>query len=155
MNATSNGNQGWTLHTFQIHIAALQAAEEKFAAERDRRYSETKVAEEKALQIQKEADRAALALAREIQSYKDEKANQLREQISSERGTFATQQDLSAAVRELNALITPILDYMRRQQGEAVGASQSIGRLISVVAVLAGLSTLGTFVVGMLLLFRN
>lgn len=146
---------GWTLHTFQIHIAALQSAEEKFAAERDRRYSETKVAEEKALQIQKEADKAALGLAREIQSYKDEKANQLREQISAERGTYATREDLSAVTRELTAMISPLSEFVKLKQGESVGSSASVSRLISLVAVLAGLSTLGTFIVGLLLAFKS
>ena len=82
-------NGGWTLDTLQEHFKALDLANEKFFAERDRRYSEVNIEREKALKIKEEADKAALGLAREIQSYKDEKANQLREQIASERGTYA------------------------------------------------------------------
>lgn len=153
--ATKNGgsNGGWTLHTYQIHQDSLALANEKFAAERDRRYSEVKQAEEKALKVKEEADKSALGLAREIQLYKDEKANQLREQINSERGTYPTKEELASAVRELTAMIAPLTGYMKQSQGEHSGSSQSLARMMGVVAILAGLSTLGTFVVGLVLLF--
>jgi len=69
----------------------------------DRRYSEVNVEREKALKIKERADEVALGLAREIQTYKDEKANELREQINSERGIYATRNELQAAVREILA----------------------------------------------------
>ncbi len=78
------------------HITAIIAAN-------DRRYAEVNVEREKALKIKEEADKAALGLAREIQTYKDEKANQLREQINSERGVYATKEDLQSAIREIVA----------------------------------------------------
>ena len=76
---------------------ALRESEARFLAERDRRYhevsaerdqryAEVKAAEEKALKVKETADLKALDLASQIQTYKDEKANELREQISSERG---------------------------------------------------------------------
>jgi hypothetical protein len=46
--------------------------------ERDRRYAEVNVEREKALKIKETADSEALKLARDIQTYKDEKSNQLR-----------------------------------------------------------------------------
>ena len=66
----------------------------RFEEERDRRYTEVKNAEEKALRIKEQADRDALGLAREIQTYKDEKANELREQINSERNLYPTKAQL-------------------------------------------------------------
>ena len=149
-NANGNGNQGWTLHTYQIYQEAMQRAGEKFDTERDRRYSEVKSAEEKALKVKEEADKAALGLAREIQQYKDEKANQLREQINSERGTYPTKEELASAVRELTAMIAPLTGYMKSQQGEHAGSAQSFGRMLSIVAVFAGLSTVGTLILGIL-----
>ena len=58
--------------------------------ERDRRYTEVRAATDKALQVASEKDALALGLAREIQTYKDEKANELRSQIEGERGNYAT-----------------------------------------------------------------
>ncbi len=60
-------------------------------------------ADQRALQIKEKADEQALGLARDIQTYKDEKANELRSQIESERGTYATHIELASAVRELKA----------------------------------------------------
>jgi hypothetical protein len=96
---TSGG--GWTVDTLKQHFDALRAADERFYNERDRRYTEVSVEREKALKIKDEADKAALGLAREIQTYKDEKANELREQIGSERGLYPTKNELTAAVREV------------------------------------------------------
>jgi hypothetical protein len=113
--------------TLQEHWEALEAANEKFAAERDRRYSEVNIEREKALKIKEEADKAALGLAREIQSYKDEKANQLREQISAERGSYATKDDLSAAVREVTASIQPLTAYVANMAGQTKQDDRQIG----------------------------
>jgi hypothetical protein len=113
--------------TLQEHWEALEAANEKFAAERDRRYSEVNIEREKALKIKEEADKAALGLAREIQSYKDEKANQLREQISSERGSYATKEDLASALREVAASIQPLSTYVANMAGQTKQVDQQLG----------------------------
>jgi hypothetical protein len=104
------GRNGWTFDTLKIltderqhHSTELHRAEERFQAERDLRYKEVNVEREKALKIKEEADKVALDLARQIQTYKDEKANELREQISSERGSYATKDDLRAAVEKIEA----------------------------------------------------
>ena len=100
--------------------------------ERDRRYAEVDQEREKALKIKEEADRNALVLAREIQTYKDEKANELREQISGERGLYVTKSELAsvaenaraeraAIAAKLEAQINPILTFMASQQGTQVG----------------------------------
>ena len=99
--AQSSSGGGWTVDTLKQHFDALRAADERFYNERDRRYTEVSVEREKALKIKDEADKAALGLAREIQTYKDEKANELREQIGSERGLYPTKSELTAAVREV------------------------------------------------------
>ena len=96
-------NGDWTVKTLAVHQEALRRADEKFEEERDRRYGEVKEAEEKALKIKERADEVALGLQRETQQYKDEKANQLREQISSERNLYVTQNDLAGVLRELAA----------------------------------------------------
>jgi hypothetical protein len=92
------------------HLAALRDADLRFNEERDRRYAEVNIEREKALKIKETADLAALQLAREIQTYKDEKANELREQINSERGLYATNKD-----------IDPIKSYVSSQTGRGLG----------------------------------
>jgi hypothetical protein len=92
------------------HLAALRECDQDFADERDRRYTEVNIEREKALKIKEEADKAALGLAREIQTYKDEKANELREQINSERGLYVTKTELE-----------PIKVYIAGQTGQARG----------------------------------
>ena len=82
----------------------------------DQRYKEVNIEREKALKIKETADLAALQLAREIQTYKDEKANELREQINSERGLYATNKD-----------IEPVKTYIASQTGRGLGMNALAG----------------------------
>jgi hypothetical protein len=109
------------------HLEALRIAGRRFDDERDRRYKEVGEEREKALKIKETADMAALQLAREIQTYKDEKANELREQINSERGLYATNRD-----------IEPIKSYIASQTGRGLGMNALFGWAIAVLmAVIA------------------
>src|SRR5579872_7331372 len=90
--------------------------------ERDRRYAEVNVEREKALKIKETADLAALQLAREIQSYKDEKANELRAQIDSERGIYATNKD-----------IEPLKAYVSAQTGRGGGMNALFGWALGLI----------------------
>jgi hypothetical protein len=114
---------GWTIDTWRYHSDAMRNLErlwredqvkltEKFEQERDRRLGEVAVEREKALKIKETADLAALSLAREIQDYKDEKANGLRDQLLQERGSYATKADVQSAVREVSASISPLVDKL-------------------------------------------
>jgi len=108
---------GWTIASYAAHNEALRSAQEKFEIERDRRYAEVATEREKALKIKETADLAALQLARDIQIYKDEKANELREQISSERGLYVTKNELAGAIDKVEAIIAPITAFVTSQQG--------------------------------------
>ena len=99
---------GWTIATYAAHNEALRAAEVKFQEERDRRYMEVDIEKEKALKIKETADLAALQLARDIQIYKDEKANELREQINSERGLYVTRTDLAFVVEKFDGKLAQL-----------------------------------------------
>jgi hypothetical protein len=160
--SAANTTNGWTIDTYAAHMAALREADERleaerrlFAEERDRRYSEVNIEREKALKIKEEADKAALGLAREIQSYKDEKANQLREQIGSERGTYATKDDLAAAVREMTIAMAPLAAFVNSQGGEKQGATASVNRMLSMIGGLAALSTIVSVGMGIIVLARG
>ncbi len=118
-----------------VHLAALRQCDQDFADERDRRYSEVNSEREKALKIKETADLAALELAREIQTYKDEKANELREQINSERGLYVTNKDFE-----------PIKNYMASQTGRSGGIAMTVGAIVSIITLVAIVSgTAATF----------
>jgi hypothetical protein len=133
----------------------LDIERDRFSTERDRRYSEVNIEREKALKIKEEADKAALGLAREIQVYKDEKANQLREQINSERGTYPTKEELAAAIREVTAMIAPLTAFVEGRRGEAQGVASSVNRMLSIIGGLAALSTIVSVGMGIIVLARG
>lgn len=96
----------------------------------DRRYTEVNLEKEKALKIKEEgdkeamrikdeSDKKALELQTETQKYKDEKANELREQINGERNLYVTKEQLS-----------PILEYVNSQQGRSSGLNSGWGYLV-------------------------
>jgi hypothetical protein len=114
----------WSIEAYVAHNEALREAEAKFQAERDRRYSEVAVEREKALRIKEQADRDALGLAREIQVYKDEKANELREQINSERGLYITRTEMK-----------PVFDFMASQSAKSDQSRWLIGTAIALAGV--------------------
>lgn len=118
---TEKSVSGWTVDTYAAHQGALRLADQALAAERDRRYTEVSQEREKALKIKEQADRDALGLAREIQTYKDEKANELREQISRERGLYVTQQELKGISDKIEAQMKPINEFVSSQQGRTTG----------------------------------
>jgi hypothetical protein len=107
------------------HLTALRAADAALAAERDRRYAEVNAEREKALKIKETADLAALQLAREIQTYKDQAHNGLLQQIDRERARYPTKDDLSAATDKIQAQITPLAEYVAAQQGRSGGVTES------------------------------
>jgi hypothetical protein len=132
---TEKNVSGWTLDTYAAHNEALRRAHEQFEQERDRRYAEVATEREKALKIKETADLAALGLAREIQTYKDEKANELREQINSERGLYATKGDLSAIADKFEAQLKPIAEYIAADRGRDRGFASSWSILLAVIGL--------------------
>lgn len=136
---------GWTIDTLAKHHEAIREMQEKLDQERDRRYAEVATEREKALKIKETADLAALGLAREIQTYKDEKANELREQISSERGNYATKGDLRAAIEKIEETIKPVMAYVAAAQGQRAGVTDSRMLLSWFLGIALALMALYTF----------
>ena len=140
-------NVHWTADAYAIHNEALRAAEEKFQAERDRRYAELAIEREKALGIKEKADLAALQLAREIQSYKDEKANELREQINSERRHYASRDDLASAMAKIELQLDPLTKFVASQQGRREGITVSASVLVGSITAVVGVMTMIGFLI--------
>ena len=106
------------------HLEALRVLDKELADERDRRYREVSEEKEKALKIKDTADRDALSLSRDSQTYKDEKANELRSQIERERITYATKDDLASISDKLESQIKPIGDFVTGQLGRSSGNTE-------------------------------
>jgi len=121
------------------HLLALRACDRELHQERDRRYAEVNVEREKALKIKEEADKVALDLARQIQDYKDTKANELREQISSERGLYATHDELRALEDKLTAMLSPVIAYVQAQTGRSKGLQDYVGFLVAAAALVTSI----------------
>jgi len=130
------------------HYQVLRELDERFAVERDRRLTEVAVEREKALKIKETADLAALQLAREIQTYKDEKANELREQINSERGLYATKHDLSGLQEKLEAQLTPVMNFVALQQGRSGGLQSGWAVLVGAIVAAGGITAMIVALVG-------
>jgi len=144
---------GWTVDTYRVHNEAMRHAETKFGEERDRRYKEVAEEREKALKIKEEADKMALGLQRDNQIYKDEKANELREQIGRERLLYATKDDVKGATEKLETALKPLMEFVAAQQGRARGMDQGWVWMIGVIGALGTLSTIGAIVVGVIVFF--
>ena len=130
---------GWTVDTYRIHNEAMRIVEEKFQVERDRRYAEVKLAEEKALRVKDQADRDALDLQRTTQTYKDEQANNLRSQIERERGSYASKDDLHAMAAKIEETIKPLVAFVQGQHGSNKGTDKTWGYIFAALGAAFGL----------------
>lgn len=142
----------WTLDSYIEYNEALRAAEEKFQKERDRRYAEVNAEKEKEVKTKEAADVTALQLAREIQTYKDEKANELRTQINREREDYARKTDLISSNEKYEATLKPVLEYIasKRGQSEGVGISARffVATVTLIVVIAMGIIAFLTFYKG-------
>ena len=145
MSVETRSNVAWTIDTLATHHDALRSMQEKLDNERDRRYAEVSLEREKALKIKERADFAALDLAREIQAYKDEKANQLREQINHERGQYASKSDLRAAIEKLEETLKPVVAFVAAAQGIRIGIADSRHLLTWLLGLALAVLTIYTF----------
>lgn len=128
-------------------MLALREADRVLMEERDRRYAEVNVEKERALKIKETADFAALQLAREIQTYKDEKANELREQINSERGLYATKDELFAMSEKIEVALKPLAAFVTSEQGRRAGIGVSTGVLVGAITAMVAVMSIIVIVV--------
>ena len=128
----------------------LEKWKDRFYEERDRRYNEVNIEREKALKIKETADLAALGLAREIQTYKDEKANELREQINSERGHYLGRDEYMTAhialIDKMESGLKPLNEFMATQRSRSNAFSFGWEKVVSIVAVGAAIFAIYTSV---------
>ena len=157
MNGDRMGGRHTSLEAYIAHNEAMREADLRFQEERDRRYSEVKAAEEKALKVKEQADRDALALSSKTQEYKDAKANELREQIGSERGLYATHQELAASFDKMVTLVRPAVDYAQGQQSgpKAITGPMVMAAIAFVLASIGGIVGIAATLLTILFAFRK
>jgi hypothetical protein len=149
MGAETESN-GWTIATLKEHIDAMQAANLRFEDERDRRYTEVNIEKEKALKIKETADLAALSLARESQTYKEQQNDALRDKNLAQSGIYATNSDVAKLFDDFNTKLKPVFDFVVSKQGQAEqgnsiwSKSGTMFAMMGVIAAIAfGLAKLG------------
>lgn len=135
---TSN-TDGWTIATLKLHTDAIDQWRDRFDAERDRRYTEVNIEKEKALKIKETADLAALSLARESQTYKEQQNDALRDKNLAQSGIYATNESVAHAFDELNKQLKPVFDFVVSMQGQTVKGDSIWSRSGTLVAVIAGI----------------
>ena len=133
------------------HLIDLRNEDNRFGEERDRRYTEVADQRAAALTIKELADAKALDLAQTNQTYKDDKADKMRDQSLTQSGQYVTHDDLSVLEGKLVRIIEPLVEYMNAQRGVVQGAQMTTGRLFAYIAaggtVMAILSGLITFII--------
>lgn len=140
----------WTIETYALHNEEMRKVQNHFEEERDRRYTEVNIEKEKALKIKETADLAALSLARESQTYKEQQNDALRDKNLSESGIYAKNSDLSAAIDalkksqehaigELVGKLQPFIDLVTQQQGVTKGSEITMGKLYGAIAAVGGI----------------
>ena len=121
-------NIKWTIETYAAHNEALREAENKFQKERDRRYKEVAKGKEKAY-IRAEQ------LSRETQTYKDMKANELREQLKHEREEYAR----ASEVKVLRETMQPLIEFMAAKGGGEKAVDKTMYYVIAIGGIIVGL----------------
>ncbi len=141
MDLAASVPEGWTIATLKEHWDTVDAANRRFEDERDRRYTEVNIEKEKALKIKETADLAALSLARESQTYKEQQNDALRDKNLQDSGVYAKNSDVAQMIGDLKKSLDPFLDYVTAQQGGAQQGNtiwtKSTTLIASVVAIAA------------------
>ena len=106
---------------------------DRYEDERDRRYTDLRSADQRALQIKETADATALTLAAALQAEKDERRNDILGRWNDDRATFVTRETFDAALKPLN-------DFLSRQNGIAGFKANQIAALGLLVTILVAIA---------------
>jgi len=121
----------------------MRKVQNEFENERDRRYTEVNIEKEKALKIKETADLAALSLARESQTYKEQQNDALRDKNLSESGIYATNASVSQAIgaleNKLDTALQPLIDFVSNQRGVAAGGRITMGNIYAAIGAVTAI----------------
>jgi hypothetical protein len=121
---------------------------EMIGDERDHRYAREAELRAEALKIKQEADDQALSLAREGQTYRDEQANKLREQIAQERtearereAKFLSKEEYDRRHDDLMKEVGRIANIQAEGGGRTAGLDKIIAYGLAAAAVVVAIVT--------------
>lgn len=134
--------EGWTIATLKEYWDTVDAANRRFEDERDRRYTEVNIEKEKALKIKETADLAALSLARESQTYKEQQNDALRDKNLQDSGVYAKTSDVAAMFNDLTKKLDPFLTYVTAQQGGAKQGDSIWNKTTTLIASIVAIAAL-------------
>jgi len=129
--------KGWTIETYAAHNEAMRRADDRFHAERDKRYAEAATLNAVALKIKETADLAALTLAREGQVYKEAQNDLMRDSSLRQSGIYATNDGVAQAIAELKNSLQPLVDYVSTHKGAELTKGSLYAGAAGLVAILA------------------
>lgn len=148
MTAITEPEICWTVETYAAHNEAMRIEAQRFEDERDRRYTEVNIEKEKALKIKETADLAALSLARESQTYKEQQNDALRDKNLADSGVYARTADVDASIEKLgksfnaqfDSLLTKLEPFMNgtiQQRGQQQGSQITKANLYAAIGIFA------------------
>ena len=140
MSSGTGKSKAWTKKSMVIHFGALRKADQEMALERDRRYTEGAGLRAEALKIKETADLAALTLARESQTYKEQQADAMRDKTLGESGLYATNSSVTHAIAELKGWLQPFVDYVAADKGKTKGSEVTWNKIYATIAAIAGVA---------------
>lgn len=119
----------------RTHLAALRVADEKFAAERDRRYSEVAAERAKALQIKDEADKTALSLARQINDLHLANLNGEQARLLADRERYLSREVFDQEQKTFASWRDVVNGALAIGTGKGLGSREVIAYLLAAAAV--------------------
>jgi hypothetical protein len=153
MPETPDVDVRWTVDTYAAHNEAMRVADHRFEDERDRRYTEVNIEKEKALKIKETADLAALSLARESQTYKEQQNDALRDKNLAESGVYARASDVDKSIEKLantfnaqfETLLTKLEPFMNgtiQQKGLQQGSQLTKANLYAAIGAITTIAAI-------------
>ncbi len=116
---------------------------DRFEVERDRRYTDLRAADQRALQIKETADATALTLAAALQAEKDERRNDILERWNDDRSTFLSRLEYKtshdAVLEKIELLTGTRRGGLQTAWGVALALiSLSVSILVAIILIVKG-----------------
>jgi hypothetical protein len=119
----------------RTHLTALRVADEKFAAERDRRYSEVADERAKALQIKDEADKTALSLARQINDLHLTNLNGEQARLLADRERYLSREVFDQEQKTFSSWRDVVNGALALGTGKGLGSREVVAYLLAAAAI--------------------
>jgi hypothetical protein len=114
-------------------------------------FDELRAADQRALSIADTARAEAIALARDIQTYKDSQHNDILRQWSESRATYATKEEMASLWEKFQTAHQPVLDFINNQRGKGQGIGSVWIWALGAIGCMTGLAAIFLSAIGLVL----